>query len=108
MPASLDHRDRILPAALAALLFVAAVARAAEPGGPQAVHCPLCAPRAELLQCLEHRYGERVRITAASRIGWPLEIAVGGDGGWTVILTRPDGLACVGGYGTDWREDRGL
>lgn len=84
--------------AVTAAFLVAAIAL-------PATAAPFCAPREQLVAKLEADYGERqtamgLRGTSAIFEIWTSEE----KGTWTVLMTRPDGMACPMAAGTDWRD----
>jgi hypothetical protein len=81
-------------ATLAGLLLWAGSAAAAEP--------PRCAPRAVMLLLLEERYGERPIETGLSATGHVVELlASAGGASWSMLVTAPNGTACVVDAGRD-------
>ncbi len=66
----------------------------------------LCAQRADLVGQLERKFGE-VRHGAGLRGAEAVfEIwASSGSGSWTIIMTRPDGVACIMAAGENWTQD---
>ncbi|MCI0430219.1 MAG: hypothetical protein L0210_06720 [Rhodospirillales bacterium] len=78
-------------------LIVAAAPIAAHAAGP-------CYPRDAIHAHLAERYGERpagVGVTA----GQLVELLVRPDGAsWTILVIRPDGLACPVAAGEDWTD----
>jgi len=62
-----------------------------------------CAPRDELAAELARDYHETPRGSGIMADGSALmEIYAAETGSWTVIITRPDGLACVVATGDGW------
>ena len=54
-----------------------------------------CFPTPEIHAQLGDKYGEARLAVGLSQSGAVLEIWSGPDGGWTALVTRPDGLSCV-------------
>ena len=65
-----------------------------------------CAPRADIVAHLEAKYGE-TRIGAGLQTrGSVTEVFVSAESGtWTIIVTRPDGMACAVAAGEAWADD---
>ncbi len=80
-------------------LLIAAVA----PASPASAAGP-CYPRDAIHAHLAERYGERpagIGVTA----GQLVELLVRPDGAsWTILVIRPDGLACPVAAGEDWTD----
>lgn len=67
----------------------------------KAQQAPRCAPRAEVLDLLEKRYSETLRAIGMTRGQAVMELyASDDDGSWTLLMTLPNGLACMMGAGT--------
>jgi hypothetical protein len=66
-----------------------------------------CYPRDAIQAHLAERYGERpVGIGVAT--GQLVELLVRPDGtSWTILVIRPDGLACPVAAGEDWTDVKG-
>ncbi len=69
---------------------------------PPALAQTVCGPRAEMLAHLEGRHGERPVARGLMRSGQVLEVLAGEAGGWTALLTLPDGRACLMAAGEAW------
>lgn len=82
-------------AAVAVLGILAATseAPAQQPGSA-------CRPRDEMMAYLSHDFGEAPRVQALDASGAIMEITVAADGGYSVILTTPDGMSCMIRSGT--------
>ena len=66
---------------------------------------PTCAPRASVVAALEARFGERSHEggLADGNDGGIAEIFVSeATGTWTMVLSRPDGSACLIASGSNW------
>ncbi|MFQ6547360.1 hypothetical protein AADZ90_005340 [Aestuariibius sp. 2305UL40-4] len=59
-----------------------------------------CGPRAQIVEQLEDRYGERRRAAGLTADGLLMELfAAEGTGSWTITLTQPGGPTCLVGAG---------
>lgn len=61
-----------------------------------------CGPRGILIAELAKTYDERPVSYGIMPDGALLEVLVGPDGNWTILVTQPGGPACVLVYGLDW------
>jgi hypothetical protein len=78
-------------------LIVAAAPITAHAAGP-------CYPRDAIHAHLAERYGERPAGVGVAA-GQLVELLVRPDGAsWTILVIRPDGLACPVAAGEDWRQ----
>lgn len=85
---------KIAPAA--ALCAISAAAWAQQP----------CAPRDVIIKTLKE-HGEELTYQGMSRSPGGLvviEFFVSPNGGWTFVVTRPDGTSCLAAGGTEWIE----
>ena len=77
-----------------------------EPARPS-VHSapqPLCGFRDNVLAQLASKYGEQPIGRGVAGTGGLIEVLTSGDGKtWTIIVTRPDGWACLVAEGQGWR-----
>ena len=80
--------------AAAAILLTATAAQAAQ----------RCAPRGEALAALTERYGETRRGIGVDARGSVLEVFAAEAGGWTILVTRPDGTSCMVASGTGYED----
>ncbi|MET4128382.1 hypothetical protein [Roseovarius sp. MBR-6] len=53
-----------------------------------------CLPRDDLIEMLEERYAEHLRMQALTTGGRLIEMYLAQSGSWTIVLVRPDGMAC--------------
>ncbi len=83
-----------LAAALTGLAPTAAVAQVA------------CAERNQLIERLEKIHSEKRRAIALSASGGVLEVFTSPTGGWTILLTQPNGRTCVVALGEAWENLR--
>jgi len=82
---------------LIALSLAAAVASPAGAAGP-------CYPRDAIHAHLAERYGERPAGVGVAA-GQLVELVARPDGAsWTILVIRPDGLACPVAAGEDWTD----
>ncbi len=89
------HMHISLPAALA-------LATAVLSYPVQALH--MCADRDRILDRLARSYSEQ-RTALGVAPGGVIELLTRADGRtWTIILSRPDGSACVLATGEDWQR----
>lgn len=64
-----------------------------------------CADRGKIVERLESGYGERFVGGGLRNAQSIYEIWMNYETGtWTILMTRPDGTACVMAAGTNWRE----
>lgn len=63
-----------------------------------------CSPRELMIERLNVRYGEYLRGAGAHGVGGVIELYVSAHGGWTLLLTRPDGQSCPVAVGENWRD----
>lgn len=56
---------------------------------------PPCAPVADALAALAMRYAEQPRVSGLASNGAMMVITASEDGGFSVLLVRPDGTACM-------------
>lgn len=94
----MSNTSASLVAALTAAMIFALPAQAQQAGA--------CAPRADIVTHLEKKYGETRRGAGLQNRGSVTEIFVSAESGtWTIIVTRPDGLACAVAAGEAWAEE---
>ena len=63
-----------------------------------------CGVRAEIIESLEARYGERRHALGLSQDGGLLEVLVSASGGWTILITYPERPTCVVATGEGWES----
>ena len=61
-----------------------------------------CGVRAEIIESLETRYGERRQALGLSQDGGLLEVLVSASGGWTILITYPERPTCIVATGEGW------
>ena len=69
---------------------------------PAQAQSPFCAPREHLIAELVLRFGERLEHVGLQADNTLVEIWVSETGSFTVLITGPDGLSCVGASGKNW------
>ncbi|MBF9197614.1 hypothetical protein [Microvirga terrestris] len=79
--------------ALAALTAIAA-----SPASAQSV----CGPREHLVKLLADHYKEDPVGMGLSQPGQILEVFASSNGSWTMVMTMPDGKACMIAAGDSW------
>lgn len=62
----------------------------------------LCAPRNALIEKLSQEFGEAPYAGAIDGAGNLMEILTGPKGTWTLLIVRPDKVACIVGSGEGW------
>lgn len=62
----------------------------------------LCAPRNALIEKLSQEFGEAPYAGAIDGAGNLMEILTGPKGTWTLLIVRPDKIACIVGSGEGW------
>lgn len=93
-------------AALLAFIVLAAIvaatpAPAQEP--PAAPQLPACGPRDGIVAALERKWGERRVGVGLQNRGSVTEVFASAETGtWTILQTRPDGVACARAAGEGW------
>lgn len=65
-----------------------------------------CAPRAVMLERLARDFKEAPVAGGVIGTTQMIELLVSPQGGWTILATRPDGIACMIATGTGWSEAR--
>ncbi len=66
---------------------------------------PLCTERSEVLSQLSSQYAEAPVAMGIANNGGVLEILSSRSGGsWTIILTMPNGVACMIAAGENWES----
>ena len=63
-----------------------------------------CQDHEQMVLRLKAKFHEERAEVAMNQYGWLIELFEAADGKtWTLVATRPGGLACVFGVGTDWQ-----
>lgn len=92
----------------ASLLVRAAVAVGMALGTPaaEAQGRSVCADRGKIVERLAETFGETLQSLGLNQDNGVVEIyASEATGTWTILLTRPDGLACLLASGQMWEGD---
>ncbi len=71
---------------------------------PAAARAEQCAARAQALASLTERHGETRRGIGLESRGTVVEVFAAEAGGWTILVTRPDGTSCVVASGTGYED----
>lgn len=66
----------------------------------------VCNERGKLLRELESKFGEVVEHSAVADNGKFVEWTVAPDGGWSMLVTTPNGRACMIWWGEGWRDKK--
>lgn len=79
------------------------IALAVLAASPVAAQEPQCGPRDPFVKTLADSYGEsRVGVGIEARGGLVELYADPDDGSWTLLVVRPDGIACMVSEGHQW------
>ena len=71
-------------------------------GAPMAQAAPQnCGPHADVVAFLSGKYSERRIMMGLTANGQVLELYAADSGTWTVVVSAPDGRACLIASGTD-------
>jgi hypothetical protein len=90
-------RHRLLPIGICALLFLSS-----NPAAGQQMQG--CKDHEQMVLHLETKFHEVRAEVGMNQYGWLIELFAGANGKtWTLVATRPGGLACVFGVGGDWQ-----
>jgi hypothetical protein len=92
-----------LARAVIAFALVAATPAAEAQQTPRAPQAAACADRAQVVSRLEERYGETLQSMGLHQNNNLLEVYASAETGtWTILVTRPDGIACLIAAGQMW------
>ncbi len=84
------------------IVGTALLASVAFGGGP--VHAQSnCEVRASLIEKLDKGFGEYPVAIGLASTGNLLEVLISADGTWTILITSPNGLACIAATGEHWQ-----
>jgi hypothetical protein len=90
-------------------LAIAAVAASSLLGLTTASANPAaCAPRAAIVQKLDETYKEARQAIALTKQGGLLEIFVSAKGSWSILVSNPNGKACLVAAGENWQQQEQL
>ncbi|MBD3763836.1 MAG: hypothetical protein IE927_03635 [Rhodobacterales bacterium] len=91
-----------VPARLASLIALAAPITLT--AAPVAANPVPCGPRAQVLAELTQRHGETRHGLGLAGPSAVVELYAAESGSWTILVTRPDGLACLLASGQGWQS----
>ena len=83
---------------LAILTGLATLMAATAPASAQQA----CGPREQLVKLLASQYKEDPVGMGLSQPGQVLEVFASSNGSWTMVMTMPDGKACMIAAGDNW------
>ena len=69
---------------------------------PPAAAQTQCGPRDAVLRVLARDYHEGVAGRGLAVNGQMVEVTVSPKGGWSIIVTSPQGVTCIAATGTGW------
>lgn len=81
------------------LIAAATVAAATAPARAAPMSC---AERTDIVQKLDDAYSEKRQASALTSTGSVLEVYVSMSGTWSMLVSKPDGTACVVAVGEAW------
>ncbi len=64
----------------------------------------VCGERARILARLAARYDEAPSAIGVTAAGQVIEVLTSASGSWTIVVTAPEGPACVVASGEGWRR----
>ncbi len=92
-----------MPATPTLLRAVVALGLALSAPQPAAAESRACAAREQVVARLAQRYGETLQSMGMHSNNGLLEVYASGPGGtWTILVTSPDGTACLIAAGQMW------
>lgn len=63
-----------------------------------------CDVRKSLLAKLDDGYSEKPVAIGLASSGNVVELLISSDGTWTILVTKPNGIACVAAVGEEWQD----
>ena len=87
-----------------AAVAVVAAATASAQAPPAEAQTMFCAQRDNLVELLKAQYEEKQRGFGLADQRTVVELYVGPNGSWTLMLTKSTGVSCVLGSGDDWQD----
>ena len=63
-----------------------------------------CEFRKSLIDKLDAGYNEQPVGIGVASTGNVVELIVSADGTWTIVVTKPNGIACVAAVGENWQS----
>jgi len=64
----------------------------------------VCGDRTEIINTLRNSYAEQPRAMGLAGNGAMVELFISKAGSWTILVTRPTGVACMAAAGQHWEE----
>lgn len=64
----------------------------------------VCGPRAAFVEQLARQHGEQTSALGLAAGGRIVEVLSARGGSWTILVVRPDGVACVLAAGEAWER----
>lgn len=64
----------------------------------------MCGTHDRVVTHLGDTYGEKPAVVALASNGGIIEVLVGDDGAWTLLVTRPSGVTCIVEFGEAWQD----
>ena len=85
--------------------MVFSVAVAAIVTGSRPAHAQInCDVRKNLLAMLDTGFAEKPVAIGLATTGSVVELLISSDGTWTILVTKPSGIACVAAAGEEWQD----
>lgn len=91
-------------AKLGGLMVVVAAVGIIALGTRAAYAQPSCDVRKSLLAKLDTGYDEKPVAIGLASSGNVIELLISSDGTWTILVTKPNGIACVAAAGEEWQD----
>ncbi len=63
-----------------------------------------CDVRKSLIAKLDTGFDEQPIAVGLASTGNVVELLVSSDGTWTIMVTKPNGIACIAAVGEEWQE----
>lgn len=73
-------------------------------GNRQALAQSSCDVRKSLVEKLDTGYSEKPVAIGLASSGNVVELLISADGTWTILVTKPNGIACVAAVGEEWQN----
>lgn len=93
---------RTAKATLCGIGLATALLTAGTLGSERAHAQSTCDVRKTLVAKLDTGYGEQPIAVGLASTGHVVEVLISVNGSWTILITRPDGVACIAAVGEDW------
>lgn len=94
---------RTAKAKLGGLIVVLAILASVASGGGLAHAQSNCEARTSLIAKLDKGFSEHPVAIGLASTGNLLEVLLSSEGTWTIVITNPDGLACIAATGEHWQ-----